>query len=81
MSSENITLHLSKIKNIQAYDKAFKTFWAFVLEKGQNPTEISLEEMALQLVNLNDINSNIARNAYAAIVQVPGFDSLKFNPC
>ena len=80
VSSENITLYLSKFKDFGRYDKAFRSLWAFCLEGGDDPNTLSIEGGAGWLLKLAQVKPNEARNAYSALLLVPGWESLKFSP-
>ena len=80
VSADSITSHLAGLKNVTQYDRAFKTFWAFLTEQGSQLPAFPLDEVALQLKKMHFVNQQVAKNAYSAIVAVPGYDSLKFYP-
>jgi hypothetical protein len=80
VSADSITSHLSGLKKVTQYDRTFKTFWAFLTEQGSQLPAFPLDEVALQLKKMHFVNQQVAKNAYSAIVAVPGYDSLKFYP-
>jgi hypothetical protein len=76
---EGISLHLKKVGAL-GYDKAFKTLWAFMKNKNLNPVDSSVEQVAGAILALNECNVNLAKNAYAACLWIPGFEYLRFSP-
>ena len=59
---------------------AFRKSWALSTIHGLNPEVASVQEIASQILLLNDISPSEARNAYSACLLLPGFSSLKFSP-
>ena len=79
VSPENITLYLSKIKDWKRYEKSFRKLWAFCLDGGGDPNNLSIEGAAGWLLKLAENSPHEARNAYSALLLVPGWESLKFS--
>ena len=80
VSAESITSHLTKVEKLASYDKAFRTFWAFCHSQKINLLEAPMEEVALQLQKMGNIDKIKAKYAYSAVVLLPGYDFLKFSP-
>ena len=79
VSPENIDLYLSKQKNLGRYDRAFRKLWAFCTMQGGDPTSMSCDEVAGWLLRLNEFHPHEARNAYAGLILVPGWEGLRFS--
>ena len=80
ISSTDIQKHLNNIKSLQRYDRAFRTFWAYALERGEDPWKMSLAQIGAMLQNFNDLSSAEARHAYAALLLIPSYEQLRFSP-
>ena len=78
--NENINLYLRGCKSIDRYDKAFRTLWAMVVQRGRDPQSLSLQGIASEIAYMASIHLNEARQAYSAFAMVPGYDGLKFSP-
>jgi hypothetical protein len=80
ISPEGVTLYLRKISHLKQYDKAFKKLWTMLFHKGLDPATASLEDISALLLELNELSTTDARNAYAACLIIPGFEHLRFSP-
>ena len=80
ISSESWNLYLASIKSKDRYNRAFKLFWSFCLYKGHDPIHLQLNHVAALLLQFDKLVANQARNAYAALLHVPGYDQLRFAP-
>ena len=54
--------------------------WAFTVQEGKDPKNMSVEDIALQVLNLNSISPVEDRMAFSALLLIPGYESLKFMP-
>ena len=83
MSHEEINLFLSSKRSMERYDRAFRVFYqfcTFMLEKeniAAKPEDLHIAQIAGKLLVFNKCSESQARNAYAALVMVPGFDQLR----
>jgi hypothetical protein len=80
ISSADISKHLANIKSLDRYDREFRAFWAYAVERGEDPYKMSLAKVAAMLQNFNDLSSAEARHAYAALLLVPTYEQLRFSP-
>ena len=69
--------HLGKLTQ---YDGAFRLLWAILVEHKLDPLQCSLQQVAGGLISLHKVSPSQARNAYAAMLLVPGFSQLRFAP-
>ena len=46
ISDDDISLYLSKIGSLNRFDDAFKKFYCFSKENGENPSSMSIDEVA-----------------------------------
>jgi hypothetical protein len=80
ISAEDIDSYLKDLKSIQRYDSAFKTLWAICFEKRLPLDTITIYQLASQILYLNQFSPSQARNAYSAMLLIPGWDQLRFCP-
>jgi hypothetical protein len=85
ISHAGIQAHLKQLGDLQRYDNAFNLLWFCLQETGKNPLEASVDDIAEILVQMNQKNHinpekpHQARNAFAACLQVPGLEHLRFH--
>ena len=80
MESETITCHLNSIRDLKRYDGAFRCFYAFCVQKGLSPVDMSLGDIAAQLSKMSQVSLAQARNAYSALLLLPQYFGLRFQP-
>ena len=80
MSNEAIATILAAIPSLPRYNQAFGVLWHHCLAAGLDPVQCSPDQLAAELVVLNKVQPSQARHAYAAMLHVPGFASLRFSP-
>ena len=80
VSAENITSYLKNCSSLPRYDRAFRTLWAFCTLGGCDPLNMSNSEVAGWLHKLAVRKPAEARNAFAALLLIPGLESLRFSP-
>ena len=80
VSPENITLHLNSLSSLPRYDHAFRHLWCFCHMQGADPLALSLEEVAGWLLRMAQHWPHEARNAYSALLLIPGWQQLRFSP-
>ncbi len=66
-------------RSLQRYDKPFRTIWALCSKIGIDPKSSSFDQIASQFIKLSEFSMSEARNAYSALLLLPGFDQLRFN--
>ena len=71
--------HLDRVKNLPRYDSAFKLLWGLCQAQNLDPSILSCDDVATQLLLLHEMSPSQARNAYSAMLHLPGFSSLQFN--
>ena len=77
---ESIDTYIKNLPSPQRYDSAFKALWRHCVAHKVNPVDLSVDQLAAQLLLLNKVNSSQAKHAYASMLLVPGFENLKFSP-
>jgi hypothetical protein len=80
ISGEDITTFLSINKSLHRYDSAFRLFCGVCTVRGLNPLTATLHQLASQLLYLHNLSSAQARNAYSALLFIPGLQQLRFHP-
>jgi hypothetical protein len=75
---ENITVHLSGIKSLPRYNRAFQALWSFCITQGGDPLQLSHEAAASYILKFAQQNKYEARNAYSAFLLIPGWEHLRF---
>ena len=85
ISAQAISIYLKQCRSLPRYDSAFKVLWALCAKEKISPVSASIEQIASQLVKLSAVSPAQARNAYSAVLLIPGFDQLRFctmlGPC
>ena len=82
VQSEGIEVYLKQLPSLDRYQSAFNIFFQQFCHHHSSLdwSDISLAQMASQLLQLHKVSPNQARNAYSALLLVPGFDQLRFPP-
>ena len=80
VSDENITLYLSQLPSLPRYQSAFAHFWHQCCANGVQVSTATLSTLAGELVRLFHQKPHQARNAYSALLLLPGLDQLRFSP-
>ena len=85
VQTEDIDTFLSQQKTLARYDSAFRLLCALCVSRGVSPDSANLHQVAGQLLELNKISSSEARNAYSALLMIPGWEQIRFSsllgPC
>ena len=71
---------MDKLGPCKRYDSSFRKLWALCTIKGLIPSTSSSKDLVPYLLQLHDHSPNDARNAYSALLLLPGFSDLKFHP-
>ena len=80
ISPEASDVYLRNIVSLQRYNYAFKKFWSFCHVRNVDLSTATLPEIASELQLMSTIYSSESKNAYAALLKIPGLDQLKFSP-
>ena len=80
VSDENITLYLNQLPSLERYQSAFAHFWQQCCANGIEVSTANLSTLAGELVRLFHHKPHQARNAYSALLLLPGLDQLRFSP-
>ena len=80
MSAEGISLYLEKLPSLVRYQNAFNHFWSLCVQNKVDFQTSSLWTIAGELLKLHKQLPHQARNAYSALLLIPGFDQLRFSP-
>ena len=78
--NESIQTYLEQLGDLRRYDGAFQALWKLSCEKGIDPTNASMDQVAQMLLLLNALSASQARHAYSACLLIPGLDQLRFHP-
>jgi hypothetical protein len=77
---KEINLALKNLGNVSRYEKPFKKLFAVLQEKHVHPLKAKIVDVATGLLLLSEISVAEARNAYAAVCLLPGFEGIRFSP-
>jgi hypothetical protein len=85
ISPEGINSYLQQLGALKRYQSAFQKLWEHcglknLSAKNFLDLNFSLDQVAENLVLLHGVSVSQARSAYAALLLIPGFDQLRFNP-
>ena len=80
IKTEDIDTYLKQNKSLGRYDSAFRTLWAICVERNITLDNVSIYHLASQILFLNKYSPSQARNAYNAMLLIPGWDQLRFCP-
>ena len=80
VQTQAIQIYLDSIKSIKRYDNSFGLFWAFCKFANLQINTANLEQVAGALLEFNKFERHHARNAYAAVLLIPGMEHLRFSP-
>ena len=80
ISSEGIQAYLNQLPSLTRYQSAFEVFWRQCVGQNLDLSTASLWEIASQLLKLNVFQAHQGRNAYGALLLIPGLDQLRFSP-
>ena len=78
MCSEDIDTFLSTTKTWERYDSAFKILWGVCVHRNMRLETMTLQQMAGNILFLNKYSPAQARNAYSALLLLPGWEQLRF---
>ena len=78
VASETIASYLGKITSLDRYNHAFKQLWAILTLKNIDPIKASIQDVSSAIIQLTSISKPQARNAYTAMLYIPGFSNLRF---
>ena len=76
---QTIQAHMDRLKKNTRYDSAFKLLWGLCKAQGLDPALLSGDDIATQIALLHKFSASQARNAYSAILLIPGFLHLQHN--
>jgi hypothetical protein len=76
--SEDIDTFLSTTKTWERYDSAFKILWGVCVHGNMRLETRTLQQMAGNILFLNKYSPAQARNAYSALLLLPGWEQLRF---
>ena len=62
----------------QRYESAFKLLWGLCVHRKMTFAQMTLEQMAGNILYLNKFSVAQARNAYSALLTLPGWEQLRF---
>ena len=76
--AEDIDTFLSTNINWARYDSAFKILWGVCVHRNMTLENMTLQQMAGNILFLNKYSPAQARNAYSALLLLPGWEQLRF---
>ena len=80
VQNEDIDNFLKSNKSWTRYDSAFKLLWGICAARKMTLENMTLQQMAGNILFLNKYSPSKARNAYSALLFLPGWDQLRFSP-
>ena len=80
IKSEVVSDYLAGNPSIKRYNSAFKALFGFLLGAGVDPCKAGISEVVSGLISLHKVSPAQARNAYSAMLLLPGFSQLQFHP-
>ena len=80
VQTEDIETFLKSNKSWSRYESAFKILWGICVFRKMVLEHMTLEQMAGNIVFLNKFSPAQARNAYSALLLLPGWGQLRFSP-
>ena len=80
MSPESIKNYLVKATSLPRYDGAFRQLWAWLQTSNIDPWRASTMEIASAIIKMHSISKAQARNAYSAVLLLPGYGNVRFLP-
>ena len=80
VSVQVVQYHLGKLTQLSRCDGAFRLLGAILVDQNLDPLECSLHQVVAGLISLHKVSPSQARNAYSAMLLVPGFSQLRFAP-
>ena len=66
--------------SLNRYSSGFKLLWAMLTKNGINPPEATVDQVVDNLIQLFGVSKHQARNAYSALLLLPGYQSVRFHP-
>ena len=79
VSPSQISSHVASLQpSIKRYNAAFSRLFGMAFVRGYT-LDSTMDQWAALILEMNKISSNQARNAFAALLWIPGFDDLKFH--
>ena len=70
---------IQRNQSLVRYDTAFRLLWAVLADRQIQPEAASVHDVAAGIVCLFSASPAQARNAYSAMLMLPGFGSLRFH--
>ena len=79
IQNKTIDDFLMKNKSIKRYSSAFRALWHLLEEGGVSPPQATVDQVADAIVQLFQISATQARNAYSALLLIPGYAGIRFH--
>ena len=80
VKSETIKNYLKDNTSLKSYNSDFKDLYRTLLGQGENPMVATIAEVAGALLDLHKQSPSQVRNAYSAVLLIPGFEKFRFHP-
>ena len=77
---QNIDTYIKQLGSVDRYDSAFRKLYVILKEQGVEPISATIGKVAEAIIALSALSHADARNAYCAMLLLPGFAALRFAP-
>ena len=77
---ETIQAFLKENPSITRYNPAFKHLWGILQRKGLDPWQATSAQVVSGIMELCGISLSTGRNAYSAMLLIPGYNNIRFHP-
>jgi hypothetical protein len=78
VQSSTVSDFFARNPSISRYESAFRLLWEVLKLQGVDPPSASLEQVADSIIQIFKISPSQARNAYSAMLLIPGWGNLRF---
>ena len=80
IKASTINSFLTKNKSLKRYSSSFRLLWNVLVQGGVHPPRASEDQIADAVVQIFAVSPAQARNAYSAVLLIPGLGGLRFHP-
>ena len=71
---------LARNPSLKRYSSGFQLLWRLLMARGISAQEATLDQVADSIIQLFAFSPAQARNAYSAVLLIPGFGGVRFHP-
>ena len=80
VQNKEILLAVKSLGDVSRYDRGFKKLYVLLQDMGVTPLQARSVDIATALMSLQELSPSEARNAYAGVCLLPGFEAVRFSP-